>query len=178
MVPPEKVIDPAAATGAKVGEPQLVVAAFGVEKTNMLAGKVSLNPTPVRAAELFGLVIVKVSRAAWLTPLVAGENALLIAGGNTTVIGAVFEVVPVPPGPVEVITPVVLLPVAVAVTTTVTRQVLPIEARLPPEKLIEVAFATGAKVPPHVLVVVTGLDTLMPAGKVSLNAIAVVAPPL
>jgi hypothetical protein len=70
-------------------------------------GKVSLKPTPVSAAVVFGLVMVKVSEVVPFSGMVDGLNELLMVGGATTVIEA-LAVVPVPPS-VELTAPVVLV---------------------------------------------------------------------
>ena len=60
--PFENEMEAAPAVGAKVGVPQLLVVASGVDATTMLpgdVGKVSVKLTPVMVA-LFGFVIVKV----------------------------------------------------------------------------------------------------------------------
>src|SRR5207237_10408156 len=57
--------------------------------TESPAGKVSVKPTPVKAATPFGLVSVKVSVVVPFSGIVVGLNALLIVGGAATVMVAV-----------------------------------------------------------------------------------------
>jgi hypothetical protein len=59
IVPLEKFNDVSAANGVKVGAPQPLVEAFGVDATCSPDGRLSDTATPVSAA-LFGLVIVMV----------------------------------------------------------------------------------------------------------------------
>ena len=157
MVPPEKLTEVLPAAGAKVGEPQPVVVAFGVAATSIPAGNVSVKATPVRVVPVLEFVIVKVSVLTPPTAIGFGENALAMLGGATTDKVSV-PVLPVPPL-VEVTLPVVftLAPPVVAVTATVTVQV-PLAAMVPPEKLTEVLPATGAKVgEPQPVVVAFGV---------------------
>src|SRR5262249_60741658 len=60
------------------------------------AGRVSVNPTPVSATVVFGLVIVNDSVVVWLSGTVAAPNAFDIVGAASTVRVAVLLVAPVP----------------------------------------------------------------------------------
>ena len=88
IVPLEKEMETAFATGAKVGTPQLVVDAFGVAATRIcpgVVGNVSVNVTPVRPLLWFGLVIVNVSVDVPPDKIGFGENSLDMLGGLITV---------------------------------------------------------------------------------------------
>jgi hypothetical protein len=104
-VPPARLIDPDPAAAVTVPL-QVVVRLFGVA-TCSPAGSVSLNATPVRASDVFGLLSVKVSEVFAPTRMLAAPNALVIVGGVPTVKLA-EAVLPVPPL-VEVTLPVVLV---------------------------------------------------------------------
>ncbi len=98
IVPPEKEIDPAFATGANVGEPQPVVLAAGLLATTMLpglVGKVSEKATPDIGSFRLGLVTVNVKVD--IPPAIIGEGAndLVTFGGCK----AVNEAVAIPFGP-------------------------------------------------------------------------------
>jgi hypothetical protein len=145
MVPPEKLNEVLPAAGAKVGEPQPLVLAFGVAATCRPAGNESLKVMPVSAVPAFGLAIVKVNVLTAPTAIGFGAKDLAMFGGASTVNVSV-PVLPVPPL-VEVTFPVVFTfaPLLVAVILTATVQV-PLAAMVPPEKLNEVLPAAGAKV--------------------------------
>jgi len=97
MVPPLKLIELAPALGLKVGVPQPLVVALGVEATCTPDGKESLTPTPASAAVLAaGLVIVNVSVEVPPTGMLVGKNALVMVGAVSTVKVSV-PVLPVPP---------------------------------------------------------------------------------
>ncbi len=172
MAPPEKVIEVAYATGAKVGEPQFAVVALGVAATFIPDGKVSLKATPVRTVEFpAGLVRVKVRVLGALIRMVAGLKALLIVGGEVT-LRVALAVLPVPSS-VEVTAPLVLTlePPLVAVTFTETVQML-LAATVPPLKVRVVAPATGANVgvPQPDLTILGTAATCIPAGRESEKA--------
>jgi hypothetical protein len=101
-------------------------------------------------------------------------TAVAVVAG-VTVKAAVLLVVPVPPS-FEVIAPVVLsfVPAVAPNTLTDSVQVL-VTGSVPPDKLSDGAPATGAKVPPQVLVAPGGDATTTPAGKLSVNPIPVSA---
>jgi hypothetical protein len=178
IVPPEKLNEVFPAVGAKVGDPQHVVATLGVAATCNPAGNESLKATPVKAVPALGLVIVKVSVLSPPTGIELGEKSFAMLGGASTVNVSV-PVLPVPPL-VEVTFPVVFTfaPLVVAVTTTETVQV-PLAAMVPPEKLKDVFPAAGVKVaePQPVEVAFGVAATCSPAGKVSLKATPVSAVP-
>jgi hypothetical protein len=58
---------------------------LGAAATCTPAGNGSLKATPLSAVEVFGLLRVKVMVEVPFTPIVVGENALLMVGGATTV---------------------------------------------------------------------------------------------
>src|SRR5262249_48910867 len=97
-------------------------------------------------------------------------QAELVAPVQVTVfvtVNVAVAVRPVPPS-VEVTVPVVFVfvPEVVPRTWTLMAQ-LPLAAILPPERLMLVAAAVGANVPPQVFVAVGIASTSVPAGKVS-----------
>jgi len=116
IVPPLSETLPEPATA--VADPAQVLAnPLGVATTSP-AGRVSVNATPVRPIPLFGFVIVKVSDVVAFTGIEATPNALVIDGGEATVIVAV-AVLPVPPF-VDVTLPVVFVNCPDVVPVTVT----------------------------------------------------------
>jgi len=146
--------------------PQVLLNAFGVATTRP-AGRLSVNAIPVRIKPIFGLLMLKVSVVAPFSGMLAAPNALVIVGGLATVRVAV-ALLPVPPF-VDETFPVVLTlaPDEVAVTFTVTVQLL-LDATVPADNatLPEPAVA----VPPQVLVNAFGVATTIPAGNGSINA--------
>src|SRR5713101_965372 len=139
------------------------------------AGRVSLNPTPVRAAVLAaGFVMVKVSDVVAFNPIAAGLKALAIEGAATTVRTAVLLVAPVPPS-VEVTALVVLLLLPAVVPVTFTENVHDDPAAgdavsVPPAKLIVPLPAVAVIVPlPQEPVRFGVAATTTPAGKLSLK---------
>src|SRR5438105_1532712 len=131
--------------------PQLLVALAGVATTRP-AGKLSVTPTPLKAAPRFGLVIVSVRLAVPPTGTLAAPNDFAIDGGATTSRSAVLLVVPVPPS-VELMLPVVLLfpPAVVPVTFKLILHVPPAEM-LPLLRLMPVLPPTAPFItPPQVL---------------------------
>src|ERR1700722_93648 len=166
-VAPDRLTLPDPATAVIVPPPQLPVSPFGVATFNPL-GNESITPTPVSDAVAFGLVIVKLSDVVPFRRMLLAPNDLLIVGGATTV--SVAEAVPPVPLSLVLTTPVVLfaMPAALSVMTTLIEQAA-LAANAPPERFIEVSPAFGAKVPPQVLVAVTGEATDILAGNVSLT---------
>src|SRR5205807_1254942 len=105
MLPPvnDTLPDPAVAVGAP---PQVLVNPLGVA-TSRLAGKVSVNPTPVSATVLTdGLVMVIVRALVPFAAMMAGTNALAVVGAAITFRVAVLAA-PAPPS-VELTGPVLL----------------------------------------------------------------------
>ena len=97
------------------------VSPFGVDITSP-AGRVSLKPTPVRLAFVFGLPMVKVSEVDPLSGMLAAPNDLLIVGGKGVTVMLAEAVPPVPPS-LEVTLPVVLFCCPTAVPVTLTEKV-------------------------------------------------------
>src|SRR5579864_5542299 len=95
--------EPAAAVTVPL---QVVVSPFGVATTNP-AGSVSLNATPVRASDAFGLLMVKLIEVEAFSRMLAAPNAVVMVGGVATVkvADAVLQVTPL----VEITLPVVLV---------------------------------------------------------------------
>jgi hypothetical protein len=172
MVPPLKLIVVAPAAGANVGEPQPLVVAPGVVFTCIPVGNVSLTATPVRLT-VFGLVIVSVRVAVAPSGVLVGLNDLAIVGGLLT--GRVAEAVrPVPPF-VELTLPVVLVatPAVLSVTLPVIVQLLLVLMVLAFK--LKVLVPTPPPVSPPEQVVVRAVETVIPAGKVSLTVTPVCA---
>ena len=93
IVAPDKVIPLAPAPG---GAPPLQpLATVGVLLTTRFVGKVSVNPTPVRAIT-FGLLIARLSVAVPLVKMLAGLKDLVMVGALTTCRIAVLLVLYVP----------------------------------------------------------------------------------
>ena len=154
--------------------PQTVAVALA---TVSPVGMVSVNATPVRETVFAaGLVIVKVSDVVAFCAMLVGLKTLAIDGGATTASVAVLLVAPVPPS-VELTAPVVLAlaPAVVPVTFTLNVQEL-FAAMVPPVRLIVPEPATAVMVPlPQVPVRPFGVETIRPAGSVSLKATPVSA---
>jgi hypothetical protein len=152
--------------------PQTVAEALATVKP---VGNVSVNATPVKAtAFAAGLVIVNVSDVVAFSAIDAGLNTLAIEGGTTTL--TLAEAVPPVPPSVEVTLPVVLflVPAVVPVTFTENVQVL-LAAMVPAERLTTPVPAVAVTVPlPQVPVSPLGVETINPAGSVSLKATPVI----
>ena len=134
-------------------------------------GSVSVKATPVSETVFAaGLVMVNVNEVVAFRAMLLGLKTLAIDGGATTLIEA--EAVPPVPPSVEVTLPVVLVcnPAAVPVTFTENVQEA-LAAIVPPLRLITFVPAVAVIVPaPHVPVRPFGVETIRPAGSVSLNA--------
>jgi hypothetical protein len=126
---------------------------------------VSLTATPLKAVELFGLVMVNVMVDVPPTEVLVGEKALLILGGATTVTLAI-AVLPVPPL-VEVTLPLVLVydPAAAPVTVTLNWHWL-LVLMPAPDNVIPVGEVV-VSVPPQGVAV--PFATVRPVGSVSVN---------
>ena len=136
-------------------------------------GRVSVNPTPVRATVGFGLRTVNDSVATWFSGIDAGVNFLVIDGGPTTVSAATTGA----PWPCSAeVTVDVTFGYSVAtelVTLRLKEHVAP-PARLAPVKLIDPPPAGALIVPPpHEPVSPLGVATNRFAGKVSENPMPV-----
>jgi len=172
-VPPDRLMVLLAATAVIVPAPQEPVI-LGVAATTTPAGKLSVNATPLSALAVFGLVMVKLSVLLPFNAILAGANALLIAGGTTTVMFAV-EVLPVPPLVEVADTLLLFTPAVVPVTFTLkVHEVLVV--KVAPARLTVPEPATAVMVPPPQLPVKPlGVATASPAGRVSVNATPVSA---
>jgi len=93
-VPPDRLMTLVPCVAVMVPVPQEPVKPLGVEMTRP-AGRVSLKETPLRAVVRFGLLMVKLRDVEPFSGMLAAPNALVMAGGETTVREA-FEVLPVP----------------------------------------------------------------------------------
>ena len=102
--PPLRLMVVAAAPAENV--PPQVSVAVGELATCRPLGKVSLNETPLRASEAFGLLMVKLSVEIPFSAIVVGENDFVIVAGVPTLSVAWLLTVPVPPS-VELTAPVV-----------------------------------------------------------------------
>src|SRR5262249_43200460 len=92
----------------------------------------------------------------------------MITGGATTVIEA-FDVLPVPPSVEVACTLLFFTPAVVPCTSTDTVQEV-LAARVPPERLTELAPPTAVAAPPQVFVWLGGEATTRPAGRLSVKA--------
>jgi len=165
ILPPVRLIDVLPAVAVNV--PPHVLLAPGTAATCRPVGKVSLTATPLKAVPVLGLVMVKVKLEVPPTVVLAGEKALLMLGGATTVSMAVLLPEPVPPS-VEVTAPVVLdlVPAVVPVTFTLTAHELFADI-VPPLRLMLPLFAAAVTVPLHVLLTLGELTTCNPEGRES-----------
>ena len=154
-----------------VPPPQEPVRPFGVEITRP-AGRVSLKPTPVRPVVVLLFWMVKVRLVEPFSGMLAAPNALMITGGEVTV----MEALEVLPGPLSVAVTWTLLfftPPVVPVTLTLKVQEA-VLARVAPERLTLPEPATAVIVPPpQDPVRPFGVETTRPAGRVSVNAMPV-----
>lgn len=172
-MPPVKETVPEPAVAVAV-PPQVFTRPLGFARTR-LAGKLSVNPTPLSCTVFdAGLVMLMVRVATPPGAMVMGLNDLVIAGGATIVSPAVLLVAPVPAS-VEVIAPVVLsfVPAVVPVTATVKVQDDPADGEavnVPPDRLTLLLPAVAVIVPPpHEPVTVGVAATNNPAGRLSAN---------
>ena len=94
-VPPLRLITPVPCVAVIVPPPQEPVNPLGVETTKP-EGNVSLNATPVNPLPVLGFWMVKLRLVDPFRGMLAAPNALLMDGGERTVMLA-FEVLPVPP---------------------------------------------------------------------------------
>jgi multisubunit Na+/H+ antiporter MnhC subunit len=133
-------------------------------------GKVSVKATPLRATLLAaGLVMVKLREVVAPNEMADGLNAFAMEGGATTVMLA-EAAGPLPPS-LELTALVVLFctPAAVPVTLTLKVQEL-LAVSVAPDKLITLVFCVAVMVPlPHEPVSPLGVETIRPAGSVSLK---------
>lgn len=132
-------------------------------------GSVSVKPTPVRETGLpAGFVMVNVKLVVALSAMVPGLNPFEIEGGASTVRLAV-EVFPVPA--FEDVTCTLLLNVPAMLPCTLTKTVQdPPPVIAPLARLTELPPLTAVMPPPHELLT-PGVDaTVIPPGKVSVNA--------
>ena len=103
--------------------------------------------------------------------MVAAPNALVMAGGATTVTVA-FEVLPAPASVEVAWTLLFFAPAVVPVTVSETVQDAPL-ASVPAERLAEVAPAAAVAEPPQVLAKPFGEATTKPSGRLSVKAMPV-----
>ena len=99
LVNPETVMTLAPAVAVIVPAPQLLTRAFGVATTNP-AGRLSVNPTFVKAVAGLALPMVKVKVVVPFKAIFVAPNALVIVGGWTTVVVAVVLLILMPPSAV------------------------------------------------------------------------------
>jgi hypothetical protein len=153
--------------------PQAVAEALA---TVIPLGKVSEKAKPVRAAVLAaGLVIVKVNDEVAFNAMPAGLKAFAIVGGAIT-FRLADAVPPVPPS-VEVMFPVTLLcvPALMPVTLMANAQEL-LDAMVAPERFTTLLACVAVMVPPPQLPRIPfGVEITNPAGKMSLNVMALSA---
>jgi len=176
IVPPvnETVPDPAVAVGVPL---HVLLNPFGVATTK-LAGKASVNPTPVSPTVADGLVMVMVMVLVPPTEIVVGLNTLVVVGGATTVMVSV-AVPPVPPS-VELTVLVVLTCAPALIPVILTEKVHDDPAAgdavsVPPDKLTVDGDPGGLLIVavivplPHEPVTVVEAN-FSPPGNVSVNA--------
>jgi hypothetical protein len=167
-VAPERLMTFVPCVAVIVPPPQEPVRPFGVEITRP-AGNVSLKPTPVSAVVVLLFWMVKVRLVEPFSGMLAAPNALMITGGEVTV----MEALDVLPGPLSVAVTWTLLfftPPVVPVTLTLKVQEV-VLARVAPERLTLPEPATAVIVPPpQEPVRPFGVETTRPTGRVSVNA--------
>lgn len=177
MVPPVNETDPEPAV-ADVVPLHVLLSPLGLATTK-LAGKVSVNPTPVNPTVVDGLVMVMVIVLVPPTEIVVGLNTLVVVGGATTVIVSV-AVPPVPPS-VELTVLVVLTCAPALMPVMLTENVhddpaAGDAASVPPDKLTVEGDPGGLLIVavivplPHEPVTVVEAS-FNPPGNVSVNAI-------
>ena len=147
--------------------PQEPVRPLGVEITRP-AGSVSLKPTPVSATVVLLFWMVKCRLVEPFSGMLDAPNALMMTGGATTVMEA-LEVLPVPALVELAWTLLFFTPAVVPCTFTMTVQLVP-GASVWPLKLMLEEPATVVTVPVHVPLVLGGVATTSPAGKLSVKA--------
>ena len=127
---------------------------------------------PVRATVGFGLFTTKVSVVVPFNGIVAAPKDFVTVGGEVTVRVAV-EVLPVPLSLAVTVTLFTFEPPVVGVTFTLNVHEAAL-ARVAPDKLTEPEPAAAVIVPPpQVPVRPLGVETIRPAGKLSVNAMPV-----
>src|SRR5215510_10888866 len=173
-LPPDRLMTPVPAVAVTV-PPQVLVTpgVAATTKVPVAEGSVSLKATPVRSPlagvpGLFGLVMVKVTVVVPFSGILAAPNALLMVGGATTVTVA-LAVLLFPPSVELTCTELFLSPAVVPCTFTETAQEA-LAARVPADKLTELAPPVAVAVPPHVLFRFGVEATTTPAGRLSVNA--------
>jgi hypothetical protein len=167
IVPPVRaaLVVPASAVAVP---PQVLLKPLGVATTR-LAGKLSVNPTPVSATVFAaGLVIVILRALVPLGAMPVGLKVFVVVGGATTARLA-FDVFPVPASVEVMVTLLSFEPAVVPVTLTDTTQDAP-AARLAPARLTVEDPSAAVAVPLHVLVRLPGVETVKPVGRLSVNA--------
>jgi len=169
IVPPLRLMTLVPCVAVIVPVPQVPVKPFGVEITRP-AGSVSLKPTPVSATVVLLFWIVNVRLVEPFSGMLAAPNALIITGGDTTVIEA-FEVLPVPAFVEVTWTLLFFTPAVVPCTSIETVQLAP-GARDAPPKLTDEEPATAVAVPLQVVLRLFGVATTSPAGRLSVKATA------
>ena len=100
--------------------------------------------------------------------MLPAPKALLIVGGATTVTVA-FEVLPVPPS-VEVTWTLLFLSPAVVPFTFREIEQVALGPKLPPVKLAVLEPAVAVNVPPQLVLMLGGVATTSPAGRLSVKA--------
>ena len=171
-VPPDKLTDPPPATA--VTEPAQVLTRLTGVPTTRPAGSVSENASPVKPI-VFELLIVIVRVVVPFNGIDAAPNALLMVGGDATVIDA-RAVLPVPPFPELTVTLLFFIPDVVPITVATTVQEFPgVAMDAPPSEIVPDPL-TAVTDPLQVLVGTGGFTTTIPAGRLSINVIVVSAP--
>ena len=165
---------PLPATAVIVPPPQLPARPLGVETTRP-AGKLSVNPIPVKLAAALLFWIVNVSEVEAPVRMLAAPNALMMTGGLGVLTMTLADAVPPMPLSVAVTWLVVLFfTPAVAPVTLIEKVQDELWASVAPLKDAELLPAIAVIVPPPQLPARPfGVDTTNPAGKLSLKPIPV-----
>ncbi len=160
---------------AAVTVPLHVLLTLGELTTCNPEGRESVKASPLRPTVVFGLVMVNVTLVLPFSGTEVAPNALLMVGGATTVSVAVLLVLPAPVS-AELMAPVVLdlVPADVPVTFTPMEHE-PLDASVPPVKLMVLEPAVSDTVPVHVVLAPLGVDTTKPPGRLSVKATPVSA---
>ena len=145
---------------------QLPVRPLGVDTTSP-AGKVSLKPTPVSVVVVLLLFTVKLKLVEPFNGIEVGLKTVAMEGGATTVSEA-LEVLPVPALVEVTVTLLFFTPAVVPATVSDTVHDAP-AAMLAPDNATDDEPSAAVAVPPQVLFRLPGVDTMSPAGKVSLK---------
>lgn len=170
-VAPARVIRLLPAVAVIVPPPQVPETTLGLA-TNRPAGSVSENDRLSSVCVAFGLARVKVREVEAPAGRPTTPKTLLRTGGNKTLTDA-FAVFPVPPLAETTVTELFWTPATVPVTLTENEQDAPELNAAPLRETTPVPEVAVIVPEPHDPVSPFGLDTVNPAGRVSVNPIPV-----